>query len=278
MEPPRRSFLYKIFTISVGAILPLPAIAAALGSLMNPLRREVRLQQAPSGSVPIGKDVGYFETLTKGKLKESGSDPQRISIIADRKDAWNVYPKSQIGAVYVQKISDERLAFEQDPAWVAEKTLQAKVNAAPTDKQADLLKELLEVELYRLKRDKEQLELKDWTPKDTEKATATYTNLFQAHQSVVEAVASKSTWEGALRVFNTSCPHAGCAVDYKKDEGGKPGYFCPCHDSVFAMDGAQSQNSPSPRGLDRLRYGYVGDSVCVKFQNFQAGHAEKKPS
>jgi len=136
MEPPRRSFLYKIFAVAVGAVLPLPAIAAALGSLMNPLRPSVRLKQAPSGSVPIGKDVGYFDTLSKGNLQSAGSEPVRIAIIADRKDAWNVYPKSQIGAVYVQKISDERLQFEQDPKWKAGTSLQAKVNSAPTDKQA----------------------------------------------------------------------------------------------------------------------------------------------
>jgi len=101
--------------------------------------------------------------------------------------------------------------------------------------------------------------------------------MFKAHSSVVEAVASKSTWEGALRVFNTSCPHAGCAVDCKKDDEGKQGYFCPCHDRVVSMDGARSNNSPSPRDLDRLRHGYDAEGdLCVKFQNFKAGHATKE--
>lgn len=273
MEPPRRSFLYKAFTLVVGAVLPLPAIAAAIAGLMNPLRPVVRQKQAPSGSVPIGKDVGYFATLDKEALQRAGGDPVRFAIIADRKDAWNVYPKSQIGAVWVQKISQSRLDFEQNwkPA-----LLKSVLDKAPTDQKASIFEDLLEVEFSILKRQKEQ-DGKEWMPADGEKTRARYAKEFSQYKDAVDRIAAKPVWEGAFRVFNHSCPHAGCAVDFKKDDSGKPGYFCPCHDSVFAADGARSESSPSPRGLDRLRYGYnASQSLCVKFQEFKAGHAEQE--
>ena len=274
MEPPRRSFLYKAFTVVVGAVLPLPAIAAALGALVNPLRPVVRQKQAPSGSVPLGKDVGYFATLDKDALQRAGSEPVRFAIIADRKDAWNVYPKSQIGAVWVQKISQSRLDFEQH--WKAEKLLRSVLDKAPTDQKAAIFEDLLEVEFSMLKREKEQAG-KEWTPGDGEKARAHYAKVFSQHKAVVDKVAAKPAWEGAFRVFNHSCPHAGCAVDFKKDDSGKPGYFCPCHDSVFGADGARSPSSPSPRGLDRLRHGFDRTgTLCVKYQEFKAGHEEQE--
>ncbi len=80
-----------------------------------------------------------------------------------------------------------------------------------------------------------------------------------------------------VEAINVICPHAGCPVDYRP--GGKS-FLCPCHDSQFNLDGTlvAGARSPSPRGLDTLEVEVrEGSEVWVKFQNFEAGKAEKVP-
>ena len=86
-----------------------------------------------------------------------------------------------------------------------------------------------------------------------------------------------------VRAFNVACPHAGCFVayvakipDYSPDT---PGYFCPCHNSSFKLDGQIARaGSPAARGLDELEcFVQNGNEVWVLYQNFQAGTAEKVP-
>jgi menaquinol-cytochrome c reductase iron-sulfur subunit len=79
-----------------------------------------------------------------------------------------------------------------------------------------------------------------------------------------------------VRALNVVCPHAGCFVDYRPANNN---YFCPCHNSSFALDGRiQDPKSPSPRGLDELPVEVRnGNEVWVTFQNFHAGVHEKIP-
>jgi menaquinol-cytochrome c reductase iron-sulfur subunit len=73
--------------------------------------------------------------------------------------------------------------------------------------------------------------------------------------------------------LNSRCPHAGCDVDYQP---AKSGYICPCHDSLFTVEGARSGASPSPRDLDTLDIEIRGEEVWVKFQNFKTGRPDKE--
>jgi menaquinol-cytochrome c reductase iron-sulfur subunit len=79
-----------------------------------------------------------------------------------------------------------------------------------------------------------------------------------------------------VRALNVVCPHAGCFVDYRPANSN---YFCPCHNSSFALDGKiLDPKSPSPRGLDELPVEVRnGTEVWVTFQNFRAGVHEKIP-
>jgi len=76
--------------------------------------------------------------------------------------------------------------------------------------------------------------------------------------------------------FNAICPHAGCFVNCAKAE-----FSCPCHESVFSLDGKRGEGSPSPRDLDSLDVRVVEDGnvkfVEVKFENYFTGRADKKP-
>ncbi len=93
--------------------------------------------------------------------------------------------------------------------------------------------------------------------------------------SAVGSVYLERKGENEVIAFSTSCPHLGCAVVWQDTERR---YFCPCHDSAFAKDGAIIQPSPSARALDSLLVEIRnGDEVWVRFQDFKAGIKEKIP-
>jgi len=75
------------------------------------------------------------------------------------------------------------------------------------------------------------------------------------------------------RCFSATCPHLGCAVEYKPQQGE---FRCPCHTSAFAQDGAVI-SGPSPRPLDTLEVEVRGDQVWVNYQKFRSVVEEKIP-
>jgi len=93
----------------------------------------------------------------------------------------------------------------------------------------------------------------------------------------IGAVYLRRTADGKVQAFNVVCPHAGCFVDFVPERGS---YHCPCHNSSFAVNGEiQDKSSPAARGLDSLEVEVKAEKeVWVRFQNFQAGRAEKIPA
>ncbi len=82
---------------------------------------------------------------------------------------------------------------------------------------------------------------------------------------------SKSS-EPKVIAYNTVCPHLGCFVDYRPEQ---QDYFCPCHDSNFALDGSLKKGV-SPRDMDTLKVEIrKGHEVWVKFQRFKANTKEQ---
>ena len=92
----------------------------------------------------------------------------------------------------------------------------------------------------------------------------------------IGAVYLRRTADNQLQAFNVVCPHAGCFVDFLPDRGH---YLCPCHNSTFSVAGKiDDPSSPAARGLDALEVEVRGgEEIWVKYQNFQAGRAEKIP-
>jgi menaquinol-cytochrome c reductase iron-sulfur subunit len=85
----------------------------------------------------------------------------------------------------------------------------------------------------------------------------------------------RATGGAKLEVLQTTCPHAGCMLDYSSAGND---FKCPCHNSAFQLDGALAYG-PSPRPMDSLAY-EIRDNrgvkeVWVKFENFYTGVAEK---
>lgn len=98
LPPPRRSFLFKAAAVVVGAIAVLIPSAAGLAVLLDPLRRK-------AGA------AGFLRVTTVDALPTDGS-PRKFPVLADKSDAWNKYPNSPIGAVYlVRKPDASILAF-----------------------------------------------------------------------------------------------------------------------------------------------------------------------
>ena len=95
-------------------------------------------------------------------------------------------------------------------------------------------------------------------------------------QAPIGAVYLRRTSDGQVQAFNVVCPHAGCNVDFLPEPGH---YHCPCHNSTFSVAGKiDDPSSPAARGLDALEVEVRGgEEIWVKYQNFQAGRAEKIP-
>ncbi len=73
-----------------------------------------------------------------------------------------------------------------------------------------------------------------------------------------------------LTCFSASCPHLGCTVGHEASTG----FYCPCHDSSFAADGAP-RSGPSPRGLDPLATKVDDGYVLVDFRRFRQGTPDR---
>src|SRR5438309_3578166 len=94
---PRRGFVKQFLAVVIGGLVGLVPAAVGLATFLNPLRNSVKAKQRPSGS----DAQGFYTVATLDSLSDV---PQAFKIIADRKDAWNTFPKDAIGAVYLQRV------------------------------------------------------------------------------------------------------------------------------------------------------------------------------
>jgi Rieske Fe-S protein len=93
-----------------------------------------------------------------------------------------------------------------------------------------------------------------------------------------ESLAQKAVYvtkdsQGQLEVLSAVCPHLGCQVPWSAD---KKAFFCPCHGSVFAPDGARI-SGPTPRGLDSLQSTIQDGRLKVRYQYFRQLLPGKEP-
>lgn len=85
----RRGFIAKVTATVVGGISLLVPAVTALVAYLNPIR-----QKSPGGE--------FFRLTALAALPEDGT-PRRFSVITDRVDAWNRYPREPIGAVWLRR-------------------------------------------------------------------------------------------------------------------------------------------------------------------------------
>jgi menaquinol-cytochrome c reductase iron-sulfur subunit len=85
----RRGFIGKIATFFAASIALLTPAGVGILAFLNPLRQKSR-----SG--------GFMRLATLEAVPEDGT-PQKFAVIADRTDAWNIFPSEPIGAVYLRR-------------------------------------------------------------------------------------------------------------------------------------------------------------------------------
>ena len=78
---------------------------------------------------------------------------------------------------------------------------------------------------------------------------------------------------GQLTCLSTTCPHAGCGIDFDTE---RRLFVCPCHGSSFALDGSR-RDGPSPRDMDRLEIDVHEGQVRCRFQRFRPAIPGKEP-
>jgi quinol---cytochrome c reductase iron-sulfur subunit, bacillus type len=90
----RRGFCKEVAALVVGAVASLVPFCAGLLTFLDPLRRKT------------GGGGGFVLVTSVSALADDGS-PRRFSIIADREDAWNKFPRVPVGAVYLRRDGDQ---------------------------------------------------------------------------------------------------------------------------------------------------------------------------
>jgi menaquinol-cytochrome c reductase iron-sulfur subunit len=65
--------------------------------------------------------------------------------------------------------------------------------------------------------------------------------------------------DGHVVAFGPNCTHLGCAYHW---EAGQKDFFCPCHNSIFSIDG-KVVSGPAPRPLDRFQTKLEGDKLLI---------------
>ena len=78
--------------------------------------------------------------------------------------------------------------------------------------------------------------------------------------------------DGSVQAFTATCPHLGCGIDHRE---GDRHFECPCHDSVFQLDGKR-KSGPSPRDMDTLETKVERGEVLVRFARFRQGTRDKR--
>lgn len=79
-------------------------------------------------------------------------------------------------------------------------------------------------------------------------------------KSPVGSVLVVRTTANDLSAVNPTCTHAGCVVQW---QGAKKNFTCPCHGSVFDVDGKVLQG-PAAKPLKTYQAKIEGNSVLVK--------------
>jgi menaquinol-cytochrome c reductase iron-sulfur subunit len=67
------------------------------------------------------------------------------------------------------------------------------------------------------------------------------------------------TGENQVTAFGPQCTHLGCAYHWEQD---KHEFLCPCHTSIFAIDGRVT-GGPAPRPLDRYETKINGTKLLL---------------
>jgi menaquinol-cytochrome c reductase iron-sulfur subunit len=93
------------------------------------------------------------------------------------------------------------------------------------------------------------------------------------HETTVHSVWVVKHSPDEVTVFSPICTHLGC---YFKWDAGTEHFECPCHGSVFSIDG-KVLGGPAPRSLDTLPAKIENGLLLISWEQFKVGIQEKVP-
>jgi menaquinol-cytochrome c reductase iron-sulfur subunit len=94
----RRGFFGQAAAVVCGGAALLVPAATGVAAFLNPLRQK--------------SQSGEFLRLASLDLLPEGGAPQKVSVIADRTDAWSRFPAEPIGAVFLRRSGDKVTALQ----------------------------------------------------------------------------------------------------------------------------------------------------------------------
>ena len=86
----------------------------------------------------------------------------------------------------------------------------------------------------------------------------------------------KSVWavrrkNSEVVIYSPLCTHLGCGYRWEEEQ---KVFFCPCHDSVFDING-KVLAGPAPRPLDTLPIKLEGNNILTIYKEFKSGASKK---
>lgn len=96
----RRGFLAKLLALGGWIVAYLAPVGSAVRAFFSPAQKHA---QSASDFTPV---------TTLGALSEDGT-PRKFTILAQRQDAWTVYPNEAIGQVFLRRMGKEQVVAFQ---------------------------------------------------------------------------------------------------------------------------------------------------------------------
>lgn len=76
-----------------------------------------------------------------------------------------------------------------------------------------------------------------------------------------------------VAAYSAVCPHLGCSIAFN---GERKVFYCPCHDSAFALDDGHWLSGPAPRGMDPVALELKDGRIRVTYERFVLGIKDRK--
>lgn len=108
-DQPRRGFLVQAAAAGTGAVAGIVPACVGTAYFLDPiLRNRTSEETSQSGTPSSGMGDGYLPITSVESLPSDGS-PRAFKVVADLQDAWNKFPQTEIGAVYLSKSANGEL-------------------------------------------------------------------------------------------------------------------------------------------------------------------------
>lgn len=106
-ETPRRGFLSGALAVLFGGLVTVLPVGIGGAFFLDPLLRK---KKGAGGDAKID-DEGFIilPTAIESKLPEDGT-PQLFKVVADLQDAWNKFPDTEIGSVFLRREQDGKVS------------------------------------------------------------------------------------------------------------------------------------------------------------------------